>query len=160
SGGPSNPATFTVTNAPPTISTFSPPSASAGGAGFTLTVHGAGFTSGSVVYWNSLARSTTLVNSTQVTAQILSGDIAAGGVNSVQVFAPSPGGGLSIAASYTVNNPAPSLSSISPNTFVAGSPAFTLTAQGSGFTGGSVVEWNGSARSTSFVSTTQLQAAI
>jgi hypothetical protein len=159
-GGPSNAVTFTVTNAPPAISSFSPPSITAGGSTFTLTVNGSGFTTGSVVYWNSLARNTTLVSSSQVTAQILSGDIAAGGLAAVQVYAPAPGGGLSAAASYPVNNPVPALGSISPNTATAGGSTFTLTAQGSGFTGASLILWNGSSRTTTFVSTTELQAAI
>ncbi len=160
SGGPSNTAAFTVTATPPTITGFSPASSTAGTGAFTLTVNGTGFTNGAVVYWNSSARTTNFVSATQVTAQILAGDIASGGVEAVQVFAPSPGGGLSSAASYTVNNPAPLLTSISPNTQVAGSSAFTLTATGTGFTGSSVVQWGGSPRSTSFVSTTQLTAAI
>jgi hypothetical protein len=159
-GSPSNPATFTVTNAPPTISSFSPASITAGGSAFTLTVNGSGFTAGSVVYWNSLARSTTLVSASQVTAQILSSDIVAGGLVAVQVYAPTPGGGLSAAASYPVNNPVPVLGSMSPNTLNAGGSTFTLTAQGSGFTGASVILWNGSSRTTTFVSTTQLQAVI
>ncbi len=160
SGSPSNPATFTVTNAPPSISSFFPSSATAGGAAFTLTINGVGFTSGSVVYWNGLARSTALVSASQVTAQILSSDIAAGTVAAVRVNAPSPGGGLSAAASFTVSNPAPTLASISPTTLDAGGSSFTLTAQGSGFTPASAVLWNGASRATAFVSATKLQATI
>ncbi len=56
--------------------------------------------------------------------------------------------------------PAPTLASVAPATATAGSGGFTLTATGSGFTGGSVVTWNGSPRSTTFASATQLTAAI
>lgn len=41
-----------------------------GAAKFTLTVNGTGFVSGAVVNWNGNARTTTFVNSTQVTASI------------------------------------------------------------------------------------------
>jgi hypothetical protein len=54
----------------------------------------------------------------------------------------------------------PVASSLSPSSAMNGSGAFTLTVNGSGFTASSVVNWNGSARATTFVSTTQLQAAI
>lgn len=47
-----------------------------------------------------------------------------------------------------------------PATVVPGGPGFTLTVNGTGFVQGSVVEWNGSARSTTFVNGSQLTAAI
>ncbi len=54
----------------------------------------------------------------------------------------------------------PAITGISPASIVAGSPAFTLTVAGSSFTSKSVVQWKGSARSTTYVNDTQLQAAI
>ncbi len=57
-------------------------------------------------------------------------------------------------------NPTPVLTSISPTTAVAGSGAFTLTLNGSGFYSGSVVKWNNSNRVTTFVNAGQLTAAI
>src|ERR1700685_3897132 len=47
-----------------------------------------------------------------------------------------------------------------PTSAVPGSAGFELTVNGSGFVAGSVVNWNGSARVTTFISTSQLQAAI
>ena len=58
------------------------------------------------------------------------------------------------------NNPVPTLSSILPNTAAVGSGAFTLTATGTNFVASSVVRWNGSNRTTTFVSSTTLQAQI
>jgi hypothetical protein len=55
---------------------------------------------------------------------------------------------------------APALNSLSPNTAVAGGPAFTLTVNGTNFASGATVRWNGAARPTTFVSTTQLRASI
>ena len=54
----------------------------------------------------------------------------------------------------------PTLTSLSPSSAVAGGPAFTLTVNGSNFVSGSVVRWNGANRTTTFVSATQLTAAI
>ena len=58
------------------------------------------------------------------------------------------------------NNPVPTLSSILPNTAAVGSGAFTLTATGTNFVASSVVRWNGSNRTTTFVNSTKLQAQI
>ena len=55
---------------------------------------------------------------------------------------------------------AATLTSLSPNGAVAGGPAFTLTVNGSGFLSGATVLWNGANRTTTFVSGTQLRAAI
>lgn len=57
-------------------------------------------------------------------------------------------------------NPAPAMASMSPTTLVAGGAAFTLTVNGTGFVKSSVVRWNGSPRTTTYVSATQLTAAI
>ena len=54
----------------------------------------------------------------------------------------------------------PVLSSLSPAAAPAGSAAFTLTVNGSGFNAGSVVRWNGTDRTTTFVSATELRANI
>ena len=64
------------------------------------------------------------------------------------------------AFSLVVSVAAPVLSSINPSTVPAGSPAFTLTVNGSNFGSGSTVRWNGSNRTTTFVSVSQLTAAI
>ena len=57
--------------------------------------------------------------------------------------------------------PNPTNTSVSPNTRTAGSGAFTLTVTGTNFINGqSIVRWNGANRTTTFVSSTQLTAAI
>ena len=54
----------------------------------------------------------------------------------------------------------PSTSSIRPNTAERGSSGFTLTVNGNNFVTGSTVRWNGAARPTTYISPTQLTAAI
>ena len=57
--------------------------------------------------------------------------------------------------------PAPSVSEpLAPTSAVPGGTGFTLTVNGDGFDYTSVVNWNGSPRSTTFVSRTRLQATI
>ena len=57
-------------------------------------------------------------------------------------------------------NPVPVLTSLNPTSANAGGANFTLTVNGSNFMNGSVVRWNGSNRTTTYISSTQLTASI
>jgi hypothetical protein len=59
-----------------------------------------------------------------------------------------------------VSNPIPAIATLQPSGTTAGSAAFTLTVNGSGFINGSVVNFNGNARATTFVSASQLTGSI
>ncbi len=61
---------------------------------------------------------------------------------------------------FTVANPLPAISSLSPAFTNAGGAAFTLTVNGSGFIAGSTVYWGTSALTTTYVSATQLTAQV
>jgi uncharacterized protein (TIGR03437 family) len=165
-GGTSNALTFMINPPPnpvPSLVSLSPNSAIAGSAAFTLTVNGANFINGAMVRWNGAERATTFVNATQLRAVVLAGDVANAGTANVTVFNPanqSGGGGVSNALTFTINNPVPVLTSLSPTSALAGSGAFTLIANGSNFINGVVVRWNGDNRATTFISSTQLSAQI
>jgi len=60
----------------------------------------------------------------------------------------------------TASHPSPSLLSLSPASTMAGGAGFSLTVTGSNFVPGAEVRWNGSTRPTTFISNSQLQAAI
>ena len=62
--------------------------------------------------------------------------------------------------SHAVAQTAPTITSISPTSALAGGPGFTLTVTGSGYLANSVVQVNGNNRSTVFVSALQLTATI
>lgn len=159
-GGGSNTLTFAINQPVPALTSLSPSSATAGGPQFTLTVNGSNFMSTSVVNWNGSARATSFVNSGQVTATILSTDIATEGSAQVTVVNPAPGGGTSNALTFTITSAQPTITSLSPSATLAGLSAFTLTVNGSSFDNTSIVLWNGSARTTTFVNSNQLTAAI
>ena len=146
----------------PTITSLSPASATAGGSAFTLTVNGTGFVDGaSTVRWNGSDRATSYVSSTQLTASISAADIATAGTAGVTVLNSAPGGGISNPETFTINNPLPTITSLSPASATVGGPAFTLTVNGTDFVdGASTVRWNGSDRATTYVSSTQLTASI
>lgn len=153
--------TYTVTALPvPTVSALSPASIGAGSPDFTLAVTGSHFLTGSVVQWNGSPRPTTYVSSTQLTAQISAADVASAGSFPVSVDNGTSGGGVSAGVAFTVQPPVFGLLSVTPANVSAGGPAFTMTVRGALFVASSVVQWNGSARPTTFVSSTQLTAQI
>src|SRR5206468_419202 len=112
--------------------------------------------------WNGSSRSTTFVDSTHLTAVITATDIASAGTAQVTVFTPTPGGGTSNQSTFTISsgNPVPVVSSLSPTSAISGGAQFTLTVTGTGFVNGAAVQWNGSSRTTTFGSATQLTATI
>ena len=54
----------------------------------------------------------------------------------------------------------PTIAALSPSSTAAGSPAFTLTVNGSNFGSKAVVNWNGAAQTTTMVSANQLTIAV
>jgi hypothetical protein len=152
--------TGVTSNPQPVLAMLSPTTATAGGAGFTLTLTGTNFVAGTIVEWNGVALATTVVSGTQLTAVVPAIDIAAGGTAALTVLNPAPGGGASAAITFTINDPLPTLGLLSPTTANAGSAAFTLTLTGTNFLAGTVVEWNGVALATTIVSATQVTALV
>lgn len=67
---------------------------------------------------------------------------------------------IMIGAAINTAAGAPDLTSLSPATKGIGTGEFTLTVNGANFVSGATVTWNGSNRTTSFVSSTQLTATI
>jgi trimeric autotransporter adhesin len=145
----------------PAINSLSPASATAGTgpSTFTLSVNGSNFVPCSTVLWNGVKRATAYVSATQLQATISAADIAAVGTVPVTVLSPAPGGGTSQAKNFSIM--APTVTSLAPSTAPSCAPAdMTLAVNGTNFVNGLVVNWNGSPRPTSYVSATQLTAAI
>ncbi|MGA2352556.1 MAG: choice-of-anchor Q domain-containing protein [Terracidiphilus sp.] len=91
-------------NPVPSIGTLLPAFASRGGATFTLTVNGSGFTGNSTVYWGSSALATQYLSSIQITAQVPATDLAVAGVTAITVQTPAPGGGASHSLQFEVDS--------------------------------------------------------
>lgn len=68
------------------ISSVDPSTVVAGGAAFTLTVNGYGFQATDVLAWQGAPKTTTFVNSRQLTAQISATDISNAGLVQVAVY--------------------------------------------------------------------------
>jgi hypothetical protein len=161
-GGVSNTVALEVRrrNPLPRIATISPDTVLAGGPGLVLIVNGFNFVQGSVARVNGQDRQTDLVSDTSVAVQIPASDIVIGGILTITVFNPMPGGGMSNIATLTVNNPAPRITSVSPDSITAGSTDTAIVVNGSGFVPVSVVRFAGVDLPTSFVTNSQLTAAI
>ena len=149
-------------NPVPQVTSLSPASFNAGGTGATLVVSGSSFVSGAQVTFNGATRVTTFTSATSLSAALTQTDLATAGNFSIGVTNPAPGGGASntLPLSVVMVNPAPVLSAVTPSSFVTGASTTSVSATGSGFVANSVVNFNGSARTTTFVSPTQLSFTL
>lgn len=142
---------------------ISPAAVAAGSTDFTLTATGTGFVSGAAITLNGTAVTTTFDSATQLHATVPAADVAAAGTVTVGVTNPdkSTTNTLPLTAIAGGLGPAPTLTSINPNTSQnnIASP-LTLTATGTNFVSGSTIMWNGAAMTTTFGSSTQLTATI
>lgn len=163
-GGTSNTVTLVVTpNALPVpqISSLTP-STVAAGTSPTITILGSNFvgvpnTSVSIATVDGANRPTNFVSTTELTVVLQASDIATTGPVNIAVLNPPapnltpPGGGLSNTVALDVVNPTPVLSSVSPQSVVAGSTATaSISVSGSGFDSVSEVLVNGTGRPTTF----------
>ena len=108
--------------------------------------------------FNSSVVSSAFVSATELQAAIPASAIAVAGTPFVTVA--NPNGPPSVVATFTVNNPVPGASSISPSSLPAGNPAATLSVTGTNFNTSSTVLVNGASRTTTFVNSTSLNAAL
>jgi hypothetical protein len=161
-GGSTLATTLTVANpAPGSAVTLAPASVAAGTPTPTsMTVTGTGFVSSSSVQVNGAVRATSYVSATQLTFQLTVNDEAIGQLIAVTVTNPTPGGGSSGSANLAINNPTPTISQPVPATVLLGAVSPVVTLAGTGFVPTTVIDVNGQARSTIYVSTTQVQVLL
>jgi len=141
-GMTSNSIALQVTDPAPTVSSLTPGSVTAGGPTLSLAVTGTNFVGDSIVQANGASVPTVFVSPTSLTATIPASSLASGGILSIAVFNPSPGGGTSGTLPLTVLNPAPAVTSLSPAAVLAGSSSFSLTILGTSFLNGATVQVN------------------
>lgn len=160
--------TLTITGGSPggafSLASISPAAVAAGSPDFTLTASGAGFVSGAAITLNGTAVTTTFDSATQLHATIPAADVASASTITVGVTNPDKSTTntlpLTVFASSGLG-PAPTLTSISPNTSTNGiASPLTLTATGTNFVNASLILWNGVPMTTTYNSPTQLTATI
>jgi hypothetical protein len=146
--------TFAPVASVPTITSFTP---TTGATGTTVTITGTNLTGATAVTLNGAAiTGFTVVNATTITFTVPAG------ATSGTIAVTTPNGTATSTGTFTYipDNALPTITSLAPATAVAGSAGFTLTVNGTGFVSSSVVNFNGTALTTTFVSATQLTAAV
>ncbi|HYM60865.1 MAG TPA: hypothetical protein VEZ11_08230 [Thermoanaerobaculia bacterium] len=148
-GEVSGPATFNVSDASgPLISSISPSSVSVGGAGFTMTVIGENFDTQAVVSVDTTPRTTQFISTAQLTTVINASDLTT--ARNVPIAVINAGGVTSPSVNLAVGVNPPAISSVRPTTVIAGDVGFTLTVSGSGFSDASIINVNGTTKTTTF----------
>ncbi len=147
----------------PVVGAITPSTALAGGAAVAVTVTGIGLTASDVLLWNVPGQQrvivTNFVDSKKCTAVIPAELLTTAQSASIQIAEPLYG--VTSALSVVFNVLAvPAVASLSPNPVDAGGVYFQVTVTGTGFVPRSVVNWAGTPLGTTYVSSTQLQAAI
>jgi hypothetical protein len=148
---------FTMTCSAVSITPASLPAGQVGAA-YAQTISGTG---GKAPYRVSLASGTLPPGLMLSPAGLLSGTPTAVGSFTFSVSVLDANNCQAI-GTYTVaiTNAIPVIAALTPPAVIIGTGALTLTVDGSGFLSGASVFFNGSARSTTFVSATRLMAAI
>jgi hypothetical protein len=156
---PAPPIVTPADNPAPTISAVSPESVLAGSSTLTVTFTGTGYIASTSATLNGASLQTIYVSPTSLQATVTAAALGAGQVANLVLSNPSPGGGSSAAAKFSIMSPTPVVSGLSPRSVAQGVGA-TITVNGSGFETNSVVLYNGSARPTTFVNGTTLQVLL
>jgi hypothetical protein len=159
-GGTSNAISYTVTNPSVTITSVTPSNATVGDASKSIAIVGSGFVSATTIAFNGTTVSSTFTDSQHISATLGAASFANPGNFPVTAMNPAPGGGLSAPANFQVQNPAPQLASLTPNTVFYDASDTTITVNGSSFVPSSVVMLGSSTLTTTFVSSTQLTAVV
>jgi hypothetical protein len=84
-------AAYAINDLGPNIRTMSPAFASAGGANFTLTIGGSGFSSRSTVYWGAAALATHYVSAMELSARVPASMAGNAGIQTITVQTPDSG---------------------------------------------------------------------
>jgi hypothetical protein len=154
SGGGTPPVT------PLAISSISPKDVPVGSSAVTIVVTGTGFTSNSVIQLSGTAIPTTFISSTEISATIPASQLQTGTILKLAVANGSTVVAADTGNDVQVSNPVPTVTTLAPASVLVGSPAGTITVTGTNFVPGVALSVNGSPRTTTYMSGTQLTASL
>ncbi len=143
-GGMSGSALLTIDNPVPTITGFTPTTATATTGTSTLTVNGSNFVPSSQVFFDTTGLTTAFVSATQVNTTIPAGLLTTPGTANITVVNPGPGGGTSNIQPVTIIPGAVTTFVLSgfPAATAAGAP-HTLTVTAKDGAGNTATGYNG-----------------
>ena len=159
-GGTSNSLAFTVMNPVPTLTSLSLTHTLVDSAEFTLNLTGTGFVPGATVSFGSTVLTPTTVNATELSVVIPETALKTSGIVAVTASNITPGGGISNALDFTIENPAPTLTALSLSSIGAGSADFALTLTGTQFIADSKVNFGDVILTPTSFTSTQLTVTV
>lgn len=132
----------------------------AGSPDTQLTVTGTNFQSNTTVQVGGVAEVTSYVSATTVKATVSASQLASGAQLAVIALNGSISSGSGTPVNFEVDNPSPTITNVSPSTLSASLPAPVIILTGTGFVPATVIKVNGSARTATFISKTQLDLIL
>jgi hypothetical protein len=132
----------------------------AGSADTQVTVNGTNFQSNTTVQIGGVAEVTSFVSSSKVLATVTASQLANGGQLPVIALNGSISSGSGTPVNFEVDNPAPTVSSISPSALAAGTTSPVILVVGTGFVPSTVIKVNGDSRTSAFVSSKQINVTL
>ncbi|HUQ93551.1 MAG TPA: putative Ig domain-containing protein, partial [Bryobacteraceae bacterium] len=154
----SNSLPFTITPNVPTLTRLVPDIGDAGSPEFILSVEATNIRPNMFVEFNGQTLLTYAFTPDLIRAVVPASALQIGGVFPVRVRTPE--GFYSNVLNFIVRGAEPAITSIDPASAAAGSPQLVLTVDGTAFQSGSLVQWNGAALTTDFVSPTRITAIV
>ncbi len=160
-GGVSAPVTVNVVYPSVTATSLSPASILLGAPPPTITVTGSGFLAGvTSIALDGAPALTTVTDASHASAALTTSQVATAHTFQVTVANPAPGGGTSAPLPFSVNDPVPTVTSVSPAAVLVGASDTTVTFTGTGFVSGSTALAGSASLATTFISATSLTAVI
>jgi hypothetical protein len=153
-GGTSTPLVVAIRRPVPILTSISPSNVALNALPTLVTLTGSGFDPASRIAVDGTFVDTTYVSATSLSFTASAALFGSTGARNISVFNPGPIGGTSANQPLQVNNPAPTLTAVNPNSGAPGVP-LTLVLTGTGFSAQTSVLWKGS---TSGVSITGITA--
>jgi hypothetical protein len=135
------------------------------GSGDTvIDLTGTGFVPTAEALWDGTPLATTFLGSTELAATIPAADLVNAGTHAIAIANPPPGGGTSASVTFTVTpatvNPVPTIASVSPATLPVSSVDVQVSVSGTNFIAASSAVIGSQGIATSYVSSTQILAAV
>ena len=149
-----------IVNPQATLATLSTSEALTGASSIELTVRGTQLMPHAIGLFDGKYVTSSWISTTEMRLAVPSTMLRDPGVFGVQVSNDGMNTGRSNALPFSVRNAVPFIQFITPGSSVAGRPDFVLMVEGSGYVRGSVVHWNGTPRTTTYLSPNRIDAVI
>lgn len=147
-------------NPVPELTEIVPPDVALATSTLALIAVGKHFIDGAKIYLDDRALVTRWRDLEHLEADVPADILARAGILQVKVVNPTPAGGASNALPFTVQNPVPVLTAISPAQALQGSGDLSLNVTGEKFVSGSIVRFGATDLVATFVNPTHLVAVI